>query len=141
MTNNEYLIKLVSILTEDQLSLFNRMYPEWPSKSQTKLAIVQAETTLMKLNETNSKLRHENIELKESILKKSSSLIEYENDLDDIKSDLKEAYKTIERLKNPINIENSVVQERLELLAALEAGGVDNWEWYDESIDRHMNND
>ncbi len=42
----------------------------------------------------------------------------------------------IDRFTNPIDIENYEVQERLAILAALEAGGVDNWMWYSEALEQ-----
>ena len=47
------------------------------------------------------------------------------------KKELEESRSEASKLSNPINTNNLDIQNRLELLDALEAGGVDNWEFYE----------
>ena len=51
--------------------------------------------------------------------------------------DLDEALLKISRLENPDSISSVQIQEKLDLLEALERGGVDNWQWYGETIEEY----
>ena len=52
-----------------------------------------------------------------------------------VKNELCSAKRTIQRLSNTESLASAAILERLDKLDALEAGGVDNWQWYDESIE------
>ncbi|NOR27648.1 MAG: hypothetical protein GQ540_03855 [Lutibacter sp.] len=116
------------------------MYPNGVSIKQLKWATEQIENTLNGLNCKNEefkKLKIDNYDLCE----------EYKSKIKDLNEELKafqyntfDLHEKIKRLENPISIDNNDIQERLELLDALEAGGVDNWQWYDESINQYKDN-
>ena len=56
--------------------------------------------------------------------------------LTEIQDQLPEMVKGIFKLTlNALSEPSKEVQGRLDKLAALEAGGVDNWEWYDLSLE------
>ena len=138
MNKKEYLDSLLDLCTERQKDLFCRMYPEGPKTDQIKMAISQVENTLKNLNATNEDLNTVKKESDAFVDKLTIKINEVEAHLENTESELKEAYAKIERLENPINIENNKIQERLALLDALEAGGVDNWTFYGDAIESYQ---
>ena len=140
MNKRDYLEKLLSLCTEKQANLFSRMYPDGPNIKQLSWAITQLENTLKDLNYTREALNGVKKAAKSSADVFSQELKRTERKLVDTEQELKEANCLIDRLKNPINTENNEVQEKLELLEALQQGGVDNWTWYDEAIKNYRDN-
>ena len=63
--NQEYITKLLLLCTDDQVNLFNRMYPNGPN--DLNVAIDQIERTLRDNNIKASKLLKLNVELEEQI--------------------------------------------------------------------------
>ena len=137
MSNKNYLDSLLSLCTDRQKNLFSRIYPDGPKPTQIKHAIFQVENTLKNLNADDEAAKAVKKEAKETVAELSLNLSTTKINLKNTEDELKEAHAVIERLKNPINVENNAIQERLALLDALEAGGVDNWEWYSESISNY----
>ena len=137
MNKRDYLEKLLLLCTTKQKDFFLRMYPVGLKASQINYAIVQVENALKNNNATKEDLA------KFKVSSAADKAIETKLYNDEkvkrlgLEIKLKEAYALVERLKNPINTENNEIQERLQLLNALEAGGVDNWEWYSESISNY----
>ena len=137
MNKKEYLNNLLTLCTEKQCNFFSRIYPNGPKPNQIKHAISQTENTLRNLNATNEDLKRVKKEAKESIDEFTIKNNIINQNLKNTENELKEAYALIERLKTPISVNNNDIQEQLDLLSALEAGGVDNWEFYDESISNY----
>jgi hypothetical protein len=134
MNKKEYLQDLLTLLTESQLSLFNRMYPNGCDSKQIDWAIQQIKNTILSMNKKTDLL----IDIKKEFEEfKTNSLDDYRNLeklLKEQDKELKEAYSDIEKLSSPINIQNLDVQKKLDKLYALECGGVDNWDWYGECM-------
>lgn len=139
MKNRDYLNKLLLLCTEKQTDLFGRMYPDGVSKAQLSWAVTQLENTLKGLNDQNEQMKALKAGHKDAISETESEKYKLTHKIERLENELNEVANRLGRVQNPINIENSEVQERLELLSALEAGGVDNWEWYDESISNYRN--
>ena len=134
MNKRNYLNKILELCTEKQRDLFSRMYPTGVEGGDIAHATLQLENTLKRHTATDEELSSIKRELEAIETKTSLEVLNTAKLLADSQNSLQEAYNLIERLKNPINIENNDVQERLALLDALEAGGVDNWVFYDASI-------
>lgn len=134
MNKREYLDKLLSLCTSNQLDIFGRMYPFSVGDCQLDWAITQVENTLHKLNDKSEEfdnLRRTVVTLK---LQHKKELERQDNTITMLRGEVIILELVAQRLKNPISVENNEVQERLLKLDALEAGGVDNWEWYGESM-------
>jgi len=130
----DYLQKILALCTENQLSMFNRMYPNGPDKNQIKRAIQQVEQTLKVFNCKNQKLREENKESKQCIEILTTENNKLKKEINYLKEDLKESNIKITNLSTPSAIESANINASLQKLAALEAVGVDNWEYYDEAM-------
>lgn len=134
--DRDYMEKLKSLLTEGQLSVFNKIYPEGMKDSQIEHAIRQLETTLRGLNDKNTEY---NALFKSSAEANASHIKEVKllhGEITALRNDLNQAERKMEQLKNPINTENMEVQQDLDLLEALRAAGVDNWSGWDYAIER-----
>jgi chromosome segregation ATPase len=109
------------------------MHPNVETSKDVSWAITQIENSLKKGNEDTSIL-------KKTLKKNEEKLNILEKKIEELKESLEasdlEAYQcrlTIEQLSNPISLTNLGVQKRLIFLEALEAGGVDDWDGYDEA--------
>lgn len=131
--NSVYLTKILALCTTEQKELFGRMYPDGPSKKQLPRATEQVEATLRNLNNTQQQLRNITSEYEE--FKKQSHVVEHElkSEIYNLKKSLKSAQSTIKLLAAESAGED--ITQRLEKLDALEAAGVDNWEWYDTAME------
>ena len=130
----KYLEKLVRLLTEEQLDLFNRIYPNGPTKKQLPHAIDQVERTLIQLNNHVRELRNVREEFQASTIEAEKQIKALKRQLEDTERELRAEQSRRKALENPINTANANVQRRLDKLAALEDGGVDNWDWYGECM-------
>ena len=132
--DKDYLSKLLSLCTDKQKDRFSKMYPNGPIPKQITRAIQQIENTLSDLNIYNE----ENIELKKYYNEITNNLCEVisnqESSINKLEHDLHNANISILLLKTPINLNNKDISYRLSKLEALEAAGVDNWEWYEEAM-------
>ena len=135
MNKLDYLSSLLMLCTEKQTDLFYRMYPDGVSPKQVKHATRQIENTLKNLNESNEELNRVTKECDEHKSISDGKVADANQKLKVIEQELNDANRLIERLENPINIENNEVQERLNLLDALVAAGVDNWDGYGYALD------
>ncbi len=133
MNDREHLEKLLKLCTKDQKTIFELMHPNVETSKDVSWAITQIENSLKKGNEDTSIL-------KKTLKKNEEKLNILEKKIEELKESLEasdlEAYQcrlTIEQLSNPISLTNLGVQKRLMLLEALEAGGVDDWDGYDEA--------
>lgn len=135
MNKKEYLIDLLTLCTEPQLNMYNRMYPDGPRNLD--IAINQIKQTILNLNKKVDVLK--DIEKEFNLFKERTKEIEKlaDKEIDRLNIELKLLQNELEMIRNPINAENTEVQERLEKLYKLEAAGVDNWEWYDEAMSRN----
>jgi septal ring factor EnvC (AmiA/AmiB activator) len=134
MNNNQYIYKILSLCTDEQKSLFSRMYPDGPNKAQVSWAIKQIETTLRDSNERAKKAQN-NLKLSElelfEIKGKLSTLTKENKDMRDLISELQ---CKIKNLSTPERTNRAEIEEKLDKLHKLECGGVDNWEFYDEAM-------
>ena len=138
MNKKDYLHNLLALCTDKQKKVFTRMYPDGPKNNQVSHAIRQVENTLKNLNATNENLKTAKEEGAENAAKLQADIRSLEIKLHTSELQRKAADNLANRLKNPIATENNSVQERLNLLDALVAGGVDNWEWYEEAINNYQ---
>jgi len=136
MTKREYLNNLLQLMTEEQLNLFARMYPNDPTDKQVAHAITQCETTLKGLNAKVQRLSNVDKEFK--AFKDQSKIYDQmcSNKIDELKYEMNKISVLAEQLSNPIATDNAEIQDRLAKLDALEAGGVDNWMWYGASMEQ-----
>lgn len=132
--NKEKLDHLLSLCTERQLTLFNRIYPNGPTNSQIQHATDLCSRTLKEDNQKIENLNNTITELKEKLetttTTKHNAIVQAKQ----LERELEILQAKIDR--TPLSqkeINSNDVQDKLELLAALEAGGVDNWEGYDYS--------
>jgi peptidoglycan hydrolase CwlO-like protein len=137
MTQYEYMNNLLALCTDSQKELFNRMYPDGPDKKQVRWAIVQLENTLKNLDLSKEELRNVKNDLEKTLSSTYTEMRKLELEIKSLKSELHEANSRINQLENPINTENTDVQDRLCKLDALEAGGVDNWDGYDFAMEQY----
>jgi len=135
MNKTDYMNSLLALCTDRQKDIFNRMYPAGPSIKQINWAIKQLENTLSNLNSKEEEFKELQRVLTDHTTKSAEIIKELTSKLAISEHENKVYEKRIERLTSQINIDNANVQERLALLDALEAGGVDNWDGYDLAID------
>ena len=141
MNKQTYLKNLLGLCTATQKDLFTKMYPTWPTSNQLSAATSQVENTLRNLNTTNEDLKIAKRNARSAAYRLIIQIDSIEEHLRYTEKKLKEANAKIKWLETtpPANANanantNANTQERLELLNALEAGGVDNWEFYEDSI-------
>jgi thiamine biosynthesis lipoprotein ApbE len=130
----EYLDRLLKVCTAEQLGMFNRMYPNGPAPKQIKWAITQIENTILSMNKKAQVLANIQAEFEEFKRVNSAITESLQLSFNNLAQELNEADKEIERLSTPETIASADVLRRLYELAALEAAGVDNWEWYDKAM-------
>jgi len=135
MNKREYLDNLLALLTDFQRDIFNKMYPSGVNIKQLSWAITQAENTLKNLNEQKVEMRELERLHESEINDLASRLSEKNKKLSTAEEDLLEVSLLVERLRNPISMENNKIQEDIRLLDALRAAGVDNWDGWDDAID------
>lgn len=135
MNKREYIDRLLALCPESYNDMFNRMYPDGPKPKQVKWATTQVENSVKGL----SRVVERNTE---SSAKSARLLMEHEVTIANLASELKASKTEANQLRievenlstDPDAVATADVQARLNLLEALENGGVDNWEWYSESI-------
>ena len=135
MNQKDYMGKLLDLCTEKQKNLFGRMYPTGPTAKQLNWAVTQLENTLKNLNVDKEQLRDEKKAHADDVESLNKSIRDLEKKLSIAVADLADAERRIERLSNSDAVNSADIQERLALLDALEAGGVDNWDGYDDAVD------
>lgn len=125
----DYLNRLVKLLTEDQLAFFNKVYPTGKPK-YLDVAISQVETTLKNLNRDTAKLHVQTKEAVEANNTAQAELRDANALIKKLKAELQQTRNEINRLSTPENVANADVQRQLDWLTALESAGVDNWSGY-----------
>ena len=135
MNKQDYLDSLLNLCSDKNRAIFQRMYPDGPTKSQMARAIDQVERTLRSANnkyeDDNSEkkdLKEANEEMKKEIKKLEREKSEDEREISDLNA-------RMSKLENPVNMDNAKDQERLQFLCALEAAGVDNWEGFEYALE------
>ena len=150
MNKKEYMLDLLTLCTSPQRDLFERMYPDGVTKDGLDWAISQIKRTILNQNTNADRLKGVDKELliERAKLKLIESSLAFKNpnleedytivleENENLKKEIKVLDNRIFMLSNPISIENVEVQERLDILSALEAGGVDNWVGYSESLEQ-----
>ena len=132
-----YLSNLVKLLTDEQLSMYNKMYPD--GKPQyVDGAISQVERTLRTLNKATQDLRVEKLLADKKFTEANEELDILKRDVNRFKKELSLTNREIERLSTSENIVNANIQFELDKLQALENAGVDNWVGYDYAMDELM---
>ena len=132
MNKKEYLADLLTICTEKQQQFFNRMYPNGVETNKLDNAISQIKNTILGLNTKCDKLKSVEEEL--VLEKEKSKKLDIENK--NLNKQIVRLENEIDRFTDPIDIKNVEIQERLAILNALEAGGVDNWIWYGAALEQ-----
>jgi len=130
MNKKEYLDKLVGLLTGPQLGLYGRMYPNGPKPEQIRRATEQVEATLFGLNRSTQRLRDIEEELNAYRLSTELTIEALNRQCDSLLDELQRAEGRIKNLSTPSNMAHGDINESLDKLARLEAGGVDNWDGY-----------
>jgi len=128
--SQQYLDKILTMTTSDQLDMFKKMYPDGPKNSQLPVAISQVERTILNLNNRVELLRHVEIKYKKVVLEYKEQLAAKDEELSSTREELKEAQRELALMSSSVDVNQVEVQRKLALLAALEAAGVDNWEGY-----------
>lgn len=119
MNKREYMEKLLLLCTTSQKELFSRMYPNKVEDKKIDWAIKQLENTLKKGNEE--------IEIKQNKIKGLEEMLEKTlKENSSLQNDVKELSKKTIQFKN--------VDDN-ELLNALFAHGLDNWEGYEIALE------
>jgi len=136
MNQKDYMGKLLTLCTEKQRAFFNRIYPDGPSSKQLNTAVLQLENTLKNLNADKEQLRDEKKAHVEDVDALNVTIRRLEKELSNTFTELREAESRIQMLSSPEATKSADIQERLALLDALEAEGVDNWDGYEYAIDR-----
>ena len=134
MTKQDYLNKILRLCTEEQQALFNSMYCKGPDLKQLDRAIAQVEHTLRVQNIDKAAYRKLEREKNEVEAELRLQLKNIESDLKRSEDRLNEVDRENRMLRNPILLDNVHVQEKCDLLDALQAGGVDNWEGYEAAV-------
>ena len=134
MNKREYVNDLLTLCTPEQANMFNRMYPDGPNIKQIDRAIEQIKATILGLNKDVQNLRNIRKEFEAYKKETAEEISSLNRELEFTKRELSIAYDDLSKIKNPIDLNNLEVQQRLDLLDALKSAGVDNWEWYDEAI-------
>lgn len=134
MTKMEYLNKLKELCTQEQIDLFNRMYPTGIKGDQLAWATIQLEDTLKDLNATSEEVDALKKQLKEAKFTIKTLEETEHGDIENLVEELKSANARIHKLNNPISVDNVHIQERLALLDALNAFGVANWNGYEDAV-------
>jgi hypothetical protein len=140
--SKKILDQLLQICTPKQLDIFNRCYPEGPKPTQIKWAIQQIVNTIRDVNIDVDKLK--DIKKEFDDFKKLSADNESTRirEINSLTKELAIANREIERLSaDKVNVDNAEIIERLDKLYALEAGGVDNWDWYGECMSTMYDNE
>ena len=128
---------LMIFLSEKEKSLFKRMYGDYPdTKSKERHAVSQIENTLNKRCFSLSRSREE-IEELENVIEK---LKKEKKDIKEKNRHLQEEVVNLNKIEaSGTRVVTTEEDKRLAKLAALEAGGVDNWEWYDTALEDWFN--
>lgn len=134
--SKKILDQLLQICTPKQLDFFNKIYPEGPKPTQIKWAIQQIVNTIREVNIQVDSLK----DIKQEFEDFKKLATDNENikakEILSLTRDLAIANKEIERLSaDKVNVDNAEIIKRLDMLDALENGGVDNWYWYDECME------
>ena len=131
----DYMNSLLALCSDAQQEIFKKMYPTKPTPKQLNHAITQLENTLKRENLEIETLKRQFRESKELVTSLEENIKSLESENRKLKKENGRLEKEIERLSSdPVAVDNADIQKDLALLAALEAGGVDNWEWYDEAV-------
>ena len=137
MNQKDYMGKLLDLCTDWQRAFFSRMYPTGPTAKQLNWAVTQLENTLKNLNVDKEQLRDEKKAHADDVELLNKSIRDLEKKLSTVTAKLADAERRIERLSNSGSVNSAEIQERLALLDALEAGGVDNWDGYANAVDEY----
>jgi uncharacterized protein YlxW (UPF0749 family) len=134
MSKKQYLDDLITLCTKKQIEMFNRMYPNGPTSKQFDRAIDQIKATILGLNKDVERLKDIEKDFKESKIVSEEKEQSLQKEIKLLNHEIESLNNEIDMFNNPINTDNIEVQKRLAKLDALEAGGVDNWEWYGECM-------
>lgn len=139
MINDQaYKDRLLALCTPSQKDLFARMYPTGVTNDQLAHAIKQIENTLCSLNCKNEEFNDLKISHHNDVVRLESAHAEVVVELRNAQKHITSLEAVNDRLSsNPDAVENNKTQERLLKLDALEAGGVDNWDSYDDAMESY----
>jgi hypothetical protein len=133
--SKKILEQMLQICTPKQLDFFNKIYPEGPKPNQIKWAIQQIVNTIRDVNIDVDKLKDIKKEFDDFKKLSADNESTHIREINSLARDLAIANSEIERLSaDKVNVDNAEIIKRLDMLDALESGGVDNWDWYGECM-------
>jgi septal ring factor EnvC (AmiA/AmiB activator) len=137
--SRELLFELLQLCTPDQINKFELMYPSGPAADQLLWAISQVKNTIKKQNIDTTQLQNQIKDLKQLVDDNTISIQQYKRDIERLENVAMDYNAKIYNMQTIIdsNAGFALSQETVDRLAkldALEIGGVDNWEWYDEAM-------
>ena len=135
MNKRDYMNNILALCADTQKELYGRMYPDGPTNKQLDHAIWQIENTLKDSNDKRvvAQKKLKLLEENQEEIKKELGKVNQKNDT--LEKENKGLYREIEALSSNENIEKAKVIEDLNLLEALRAAGVDNWDGWDYAIE------
>jgi septal ring factor EnvC (AmiA/AmiB activator) len=134
MNKRDYIEQLHTMLTDKQKDFLKKVFPNGVDAKQLPSAIGLIERTLRKGNTEIESLKDEIKEKENSINELISKNQVATETIKQQQEEINDLTAQVRRLSNPITEVSSEIQEKLDKLEALENGGVDNWEWYGESM-------
>jgi len=129
---------LLSLCTDSQKDLFEKIYPNGPTDKQLDHAIFQCSNTLKHANDEIAQLESAKLKTETELNTAIAERDKYMSQLNNTNKEIQILEKQLEARNNLMSdVEKSSVytQERLARLDALEAAGVDNWDGYDYAME------
>lgn len=135
LNEKSYIDSLLRFLTEKEIRQLRIIFPNLNKDKDKVISLIERHLlSHVDYRKKNEKLSDECKSKEEEIdcLKKDLSLCrKTQQDLSDENMQLN---KEIDILQAKVDLDSVEVVRRLAILNALEAGGVDNWQWYEESL-------
>jgi Asp-tRNA(Asn)/Glu-tRNA(Gln) amidotransferase B subunit len=115
------------------------MYPSGPAADQLSWAISQVKNTINKQNIDTTQLQNQIKDLQQLVDDNTISIQQYKRDIERLENVAIDYNVKIYNMQAVIDGNtgfalSQATVDRLAKLDALEMGGVDNWEWYDEAM-------
>lgn len=131
----EYMDKILSFLTERELAVFRRVFGG-------KINDVDGAIDLIERHMKSQARERFDIEQHNEEIKRRDTDIMVANDeknhlkvrIISLEKDIERMQCHVEVIESETDTDSAYAKKRLAILDALEAGGVDNWEWYEESL-------
>jgi septal ring factor EnvC (AmiA/AmiB activator) len=126
-----------SMLTDSQSEFYDRIFDKAVPAVKTDDAINLCVRTLRKGNDDIEKLQNASREFEANLKTEKETTRSLTAQLNQAKRENEKLTAKIEATPmTKEELESEYVANRLAILDALEAGGVDNWDWYGESLEQ-----